>query len=148
MTLDSFLTDDEPGRDIVIKFAPLPGRVVPDGTPLSAELLLRPTIRHPDLEGVLPDPGERRRASGEFRPRPAIHVKLARDADGRPVDALHVHGDAAREDSIVVEKAIWSRLDVPAEPPAGLGRIADAERAEPLAITQLLLLYHLLDAAR
>jgi phosphoribulokinase len=80
--------------------------------------------------------------------RPAIHVKLARDADGRPVDALHVHGDAAREDSVVVEKAIWSRLGVDYEPPADLGTLAEGQRTEPLAITQLLLLYHLLDAAR
>jgi phosphoribulokinase len=56
--------------------------------------------------------------------------------------------DAAREDSVVVEKAIWSRLGVPAGPPAGLGQIADGQRTESLAITQLLLLHHLLDAAR
>ncbi len=137
----AFIRPQRAFADIVIRFAPLLGRVVPDGTPLSAELLLRPTIRHPDLEGVVPDPGDR-------GARPAIHVKLARDADGRPVDALHVHGDAAREDSMVVEKAIWSRLDVSSEPPAGLGRLADGQRTEPLAITQLLLLYHMLDAAR
>jgi phosphoribulokinase len=47
-----------------------------------------------------------------------------------------------------VEKAIWSRLDAGPEPPACLGRTRDGQRTEPLAITQLLLLYHLLDAAR
>jgi hypothetical protein len=127
--------------DIVIRFAPIPGRVVPKGTPLSAELMLRPTIRHPDLDGVVPEDI----ADGS---RPAIHLKLARDADGRPVDALHIHVNAARTDSDVVEKAIWSRLGAGYEPPACLGRIREGQRTEPLAITQLLLVYHLLDAAR
>ena len=138
----AFIQPQRAFADIVIRFAPLPGRIVPEGTPLSAELLLRPTIRHPDLDGVVP---EDVRDNGA---RPAIHLKLARDADGRPVDALHVHGDAARADSEVVEKAIWSRLGAGYEPPACLGRTREGQRTEPLAITQLLLVYHLLDGAR
>jgi phosphoribulokinase len=137
----AFIRPQRAFADIVIRFAQLPGRVVPAGTPLSAELLLRPTIRHPGLDGVVPE-------GITDGSRPAIHLKLARDADGRPVDALHVHGDAAREDSVVVEKAIWSRLGADAEPPACLGRTGEGQRTEPLAITQLLLVYHLLDAAR
>jgi phosphoribulokinase len=138
---EAFIRPQRAFADIVIRFAPLPGRVVPAGTPLSAELHLRPTIGHPDLDGVVP---EDNRSKGA---RPAIHLKLARDTDGRPVDALHVHGDAAFQDSQLVEKSIWSRLGVDSEPPACLGTIADGQRATPLAITQLLLLYHLLDTA-
>jgi phosphoribulokinase len=137
----AFIQPQRAFADIVIRFAPIPGRVVPEGTPLSAELMLRPTIRHPDLDGVVPEDI----ADGT---RPAIHLKLARDADGRPVDALHIHGDAARADSEAVEKAIWSRLGTGYEPPACLGRTREGQRTEPLAITQLLLLYHLLDASR
>ena len=137
----AFIQPQRAFADIVIRFAPIPGRVVPEGTPLSAELMLRPTIRHPDLDGVVPEDI----ADGT---RPAIHLKLARDADGRPVDALHIHGDAARADSEAVEKAIWSRLGAGYEPPACLGRTREGQRTEPLAITQLLLLYHLLDASR
>jgi phosphoribulokinase len=138
---EAFIRPQRAFADIVIRFAPLPGRVVPAGTPLSAELHLRPTIGHPDLDGVVP---EDNRINGA---RPAIHLKLARDTDGRPVDALHVHGDAAFQDSQLVEKSIWSRLGADSEPPACLGTIADGQRAAPLAITQLLLLYHLLDTA-
>jgi phosphoribulokinase len=138
----AFIRPQRAFADIVIRFAPLPGRVVPAGTPLSAELLLRPTIRHPDLDGVVPQDV---RDNGA---RPAIHLKLARDADGRPVDALHIHGDAVDADSEVIEKAIWSRLGAGSDPPSCLGRISDGQRNAPLAITQLLLLYHLLDAAR
>ncbi len=138
----AFIRPQRAFADIVIRFAPLPGRVVPAGTPLSAELLLRPTIRHPDLDGVVPQDV---RDNGA---RPAIHLKLARDADSRPVDALHIHGDAVDADSEVIEKAIWSRLGADSDPPSCLGRISDGQRNAPLAITQLLLLYHLLDAAR
>ena len=42
--------------------------------------------------------------------RRTVHLKLIRDSDGRPVDALHVHGHAPREDSRIVEKAIWEQL--------------------------------------
>jgi phosphoribulokinase len=141
----AFIRPQRAFADIVIRFAPLTGRPVPAGTPLSAELLLRPTIKHPDLDDVVPDgTGFDGTGGGSV----AIHLRLARDADGRPVDALHVHGDAAREDSEVVEKAIWSRLGADSAPPACLGRTREGQRTEPLAITQLLLVYHLLDAAR
>jgi phosphoribulokinase len=59
--------------------------------------------------------------SAELLLRPTIHLTLQRDEHGRPVDCLYVHGDAPREES---------------------------RRSEPLAITQLMLLYHLLDAVR
>ena len=152
----AFIRPQRAFADIVIRFAPptspspFTGRAVPAGTPLSAELLLRPTIRHPDLDGVVPDGTvpDGTVFNGTGRGSRAIHLRLARDADGRPVDALHVHGDAAREDSEVVEKAIWSRLGADSGPPACLGRTREGQRTEPLAITQLLLVYHLLDASR
>ena len=64
------------------------------------------------------------------------------------MDALHIHGYAPREDSQVLEKAIWASLSEDAELPGRLGVLDDADRrSEPLAIAQLLLLYHLLEAA-
>ncbi|HEY1917174.1 MAG TPA: phosphoribulokinase [Streptosporangiaceae bacterium] len=133
----AFIRPQRACADIVVRFSPIPGRADPPGTPLAAELLLRPTVGHPDLTGVL--------AEGDQH---AIHLKLARDEHGRPVDALHVHGHAPREDSLVVEKALWSELGIASAPPGSLGLLPDGQRSEPLAITQLLLLYHLLDAAR
>lgn len=123
--------------DIVVRFAPIAGRNDPAGTPLSAELMLRPTIRHPDLGEVL-QPGLSR----------TMHLKLARDTDGRPVDTLHIHGYVPREESIAVEKAVWASMGAPGGgAPECLGRLGPDARSEPLAITQLLLLHHLLEAA-
>ncbi|MGB6164495.1 MAG: hypothetical protein WCF33_16055 [Pseudonocardiaceae bacterium] len=121
-----------------MRFSPAVGRDEPPGTPLSAELLLRPTIRHPDLTTVL-TPGMQR----------AIHLTLQRDEHGRPVDALYVHGDAPREESRRVENVIWSSLvGAQGDAPGTLGAIGAGQRSEPLAITQLMLLYHLFDAVR
>jgi len=134
---EEFIRPQRAFADIVVRFAPIESRQDPPSTPLSAELMLRPTIPHPDLSQLI----------GEATSR-AIHLKLARDDHGRPVDALHIHGYADREESRVVEKAIWSALDHGTEPPTSLGYLSEDLRSEPLAITQLILLYHLLDAAR
>jgi phosphoribulokinase len=121
--------------DIVARFAPIASRNDPPDTPLSAEMMLRPTIQHPSLSTVLTDDH-----------RTAMHLKILRDADGTPTDCLHVHGHASTEEARQLEKAIWDELEVAGGPPDSLGRIGDNQRSEPLAITQLILLYHLLSA--
>ncbi len=66
----------------------------------------------------------------------------------RMTAALHIHGYAPGEESRVLEKAIWASLSQDADLPERLGTLDDdGRRSEPLAITQLLLLYHLLEAA-
>jgi len=132
----AFIRPQRRRADIVVRFAPVAQRHDPPGTPLSAELLLRPTISHPDLNAVLSDSGQ------------PMHLKLTRDEDGRPVDALHIHGYVPREESQVLEKAIWADFGDGTDLPRSLGELENGQRSEPLAITQLLLLYHLLEAAR
>jgi len=136
----AFIRPQRQWADIAIRFAPVAGRRPAPGaedTSLSAEILLRPTIGHPDLCHVLSDDDRR-----------TVHLKLIRDGGGRPVDALHVHGYAPREDSRTVEKAIWEQLsfDHGTAPPDSLGESAPGKRSEALAIAQLLLLWHLLEA--
>lgn len=118
--------------DIVVRFAPVPGREEP-GTALSAELLLRPTIRHPDLSAILADTRSK-----------AMHLKMIRDNDGRPVDALHIHGYLPAGTLTPLQQAIWDELDLGLPLPTALGCTGVGARSEPLAITQLLLLGHLL----
>ncbi len=130
---EAFIRPQRGHADIVVRFAPVPGRDDPPGTPLSAELLLRPTIPHPDIAAQIGDDDLR-----------AVHVKLGRDSDGRPVDALHVHGHAPAEESRLVEKAIWNGLQGNEPLPERLGELEPGVRSEPVALTQLLLLAHLL----
>ena len=77
-----------------------------------------------------------------------MHLKLTRDEDGCPVDALHVHGYVPDEDSRLLEKAIWAGFGEGAELPETLGELDGGQRSEPLAVTQLLLMYHMIEAAR
>lgn len=131
-----FIRPQRRRADILVRFSPVEGRDDPPGTPLSAELLLRPTIRHPDLSGILAGSGS------------SMHLKLTRDEDGRPVDALHIHGYVPREESRMLEKVIWAGLGEGTELPGFLGELEGGQRSEALAITQLLLLYHLIEATR
>jgi phosphoribulokinase len=132
----AFIRPQRQWADIVVQFAPIEGHEVAGGG-LSATILLRPTAPHPDLGAILAEDT-----------REAIHLKLARDADGKPVDALHVHAYASRELTRRVEEAIWSSLDIDDEVPESLGVVEPGVRSEPLAVVQLILLYHLRLAQR
>jgi len=130
---EEFIRPQRRFADVVVRFAPIPSRDDPPGTPLSAELLLRPTIQHPALSSVLTDDH-----------RTAMHLKIMRDRDGTPTDCLHVHGHASSDEARQLEKSIWEELNEPGGPPENIGEINPGERSEPLALTQLILLYHLL----
>ena len=133
---EAYIRPQRKNADIVVRFDHIPSRHERDDDPLSAELLLRPTIEHPALSSVLTDDN-----------RMAMHLKIIRDADGTPVDCVHIHGYSSAEDSSRLEKMIWAELGAPGAPPPTLGLLGTELRSEPLAMTQLILLYHLMQAA-
>lgn len=133
-----FIQPQRAHADVVVRFGPIPSRNDPPDTPLSAEVLLRPTIRQPDLTEIL-QPDLTRTA----------HLRLARDTDGRPVDSLHIHGYTTSEENAAAEKIVWHALGDPrTDVPACLGVVASGTRSTPLAITQMILLHHLLPGPR
>ncbi len=131
---EAFIRPQRRWADIVVRFSPIEERGESTDDPLSATVLLRPTIPHPDLLSLV----------GEETSE-AMHLKLLRDEDGKPVDALHIHSYASEEATRKVEEAIWSQLDVSEPLSEELGMI-DGKRDGPLALTQLILLYHLVQA--
>jgi len=130
-----FIRPQRSKADIVIRFAPIEGRKQEEDEPLSATILLRPTISHPELSKILTDDH-----------REAMHLKLSRDEDGKPVDSLHIHSYADRKVTREVEEEIWKELDIDEDVPESLGTIDNGVRSEPLAQAQLILLYHLIQA--
>jgi phosphoribulokinase len=130
-----FIRPQRAQADIVVRFSPIEERNETAADPLSAYLLLRPTISHPDMTAILDDDVKE-----------GMHLKLRRDEDGKPVDSVHIHSYASREDTRKVEQAIWDELGVDEPVPESLGRIDPETRDEPLALTQLILLYHLIQA--
>jgi phosphoribulokinase len=130
---EAFIRPQRRWADIVVRFDHIESRHESPTSPLSATVLLRPTAPHPDLNRVLNDDT-----------REAIHLRLRRDETGKPVDSLHVHAYASRQATRRVEEAIWEELGIGAELPDCLGVVEPGVRSEPLAVVQLLLLYHLL----
>jgi phosphoribulokinase len=130
---EEFIRGQRREADITVNFGPIDGRHDPPGTPLSATLLLRPTIRHPNFAKLIAEV-----------PPSVAHLKLMRDVDGCPADALHIHGYAPEAEAEVLAKAIWESLGVDQPLPACLGMINASTRSEPLRLAQLLLLYHVL----
>jgi phosphoribulokinase len=130
---EEFIRAQRAEADIVVQFAPIAGRDDPPDTPLSATVLLRPTVPHPPMVRLVED-------------TTAIHLKMMRDDDGRPVDALHVHGYAPEADSNRVEQRIWENIGMDHPAPPRLGAIGPDKRSAPLAVTQLILLHHLLSS--
>ncbi|HSH22464.1 MAG TPA: phosphoribulokinase [Acidimicrobiales bacterium] len=130
----AYIRPQRANADIVVQFSPILSRGETAEDPLSATVLMRPTIPHPDLHPVVGDD------TGE-----AMHLKLIRDDDGKPVDALHVHSYASEEATLKAEEAIWNLMEVPEPLSDELGLI-DGKRDGPLAITQLILLFHLIQA--
>lgn len=135
---EAYIRPQRANADIVIRFSPIEERGEDENDPLSATLLLRPTIEHPDLTQSL-----------EAVPREVMHMKLVRDADGRPVDALHLHAYASEGVSEKVERSLLGQLGLTESGPDVLGKIEvdNGNHSAPLALAQLILVFHLLQAA-
>ena len=125
--------------DIVVQFYPERGVAPEDaGSNLNVRLTLRPTIPHPDLTYL---------ATNGQKADTGVRLELGRDG-GRPVDILEIDGGVSPEHAVTLEQAIWQHL--PELAPLAADQFGDyADRSEtrhsdPLAITQLLLSYHLL----
>lgn len=131
-----FIRPQREFADIVVRFSEPPSDA-DSTTQLNAKLVLRPTLPHPDLTYLVED-GESERA---------IRLILGRDA-GRPVDFLEIDGHVAEEHALELEGAIQRHL--PDEPLLDAGHHGEYQsggemrHSSSLALTQLLLTYHVL----
>jgi phosphoribulokinase len=134
-----FIRPQREHADIVVKFYP-PGSITAEqaGPDLDVRLVLRPTIPHPDLSYLVHQNGDR--SSG-------VRLKLERDA-GRPADFLEIDGDVAGQHAAELENVIWQHLlDLRPLSEERFGDYQDGREvrhSSPLALTQLLVAYHLL----
>jgi len=136
-----FIRPQRQYADIVIRFYPdCHAGADPADSHLNVHLVLRPTIPHPDLSYLCGH--GRNRASG-------IRLELGRD-NGRPVDFLEVDGNVSREHAAELEETIWNHL--PDLQPLRGDQFGDyndgsiVQHSDPLALTQMLITYHLLRA--
>lgn len=129
--------------DIVVHFYRPEGRRQETGSRLNVRLVLRPTIPHPDFSEFIDDTENARNK--------CLSLSLGRD-EGRPVDFLHIAGDTPPDKARIMENIIGNHLagfeDLRS---AVIGEYQDGLETKisyPLALTQLLLVYHLLHALK
>ena len=129
---EAFIRPQRQYADIVVSFLPSSG----DQEHLDAQLLLRPTLKHPDFRTVL---------DGEAGATGGIGIT---ESNGELL--LHIPGRLERERAEAIEEMIWSGLHFARHLRSErLGEFTigtDLHRSESLALIQLLILYHLFTA--
>jgi phosphoribulokinase len=131
--------------DLVVRFYPPSGVSLREAGPnLNVRLVLRPTIPHPDLTYL--DAGSTSPTNGQQSFVPGVRLQLGRD-EGRPVDFLEIDGDVTAHHAAELEDAVWSHLpDLRPLSDDQFGEYNDGREtrhSSPLALTQLLIVYHL-----
>jgi phosphoribulokinase len=130
---EAFIRPQQKHADIVVSFLPNAGG---DQEHLDAELVLRPSLKHPDFRSVLDGEAD---ASGGIR-----ITEVGEETH------LHIPGRLERERAEAIEELVWSGLHFASHlRPERLGEFTignDLHRSESLALIQLLILHHLFTA--
>ena len=135
----TYIRPQQHHADVVVSFFPCASsrtEQVGDAH-LNVRLTLYGTLPHPDLSEVIAED-----QSG------CVRATLGREG-GRAVEYLEIDGAIPDEPAAALERCILGHLDAyGATPLADLGQYSDsqARHSHPLALTQLLLVYHLLCA--
>ena len=144
---EAFIRPQRKWSDMIVSFYPPDDAQGEENVLLNANLVLRPTIPHPDLSKILHDKGNH---LGD-----AIRLGLDRDM-GKPVDILKIDGHATLEQVRELEKMMCNEVPYlgqfcSLEGNLELGKLTgttgETLQSYPLAITQLLITYHMLRAA-
>ncbi|MGV2826747.1 phosphoribulokinase [Myxosarcina sp. GI1(2024)] len=144
---EAFIRPQRRWADAIVIFYPPDAESNENNLLLNANLILRPTIPHPNLTTILNSDGNHLGS--------AIRLGLDRDM-GKPVDVLEIDGHATLEQVRELEKLLCR--DVPylgqfcsLEGNQELGKVTgttgETLQSYPLALTQLLITYHMLKAA-
>jgi phosphoribulokinase len=135
----AFIRPQRDSADMVVRFEPEGGLV--DSAHLSMHVMLRPTISHRDITDI----AEKAIAEGCS----SISLKMGA-REGSP-DELLVSASITREETAHVESLLWERMDFDHHlERSDIGTFVEGNRrrhSDTLAIAQLFIAYHLLDAA-
>ena len=144
---EAFIRPQRQWADVVVSFYPTEG-AAQDDLLLNVRLVLRPTIAHPDFTRLLSPQGNH---LGD-----AIRLGLDRDMN-KPVDVLDVDGHATAEQVQELERILCNEVpylgqfcSLQGNDRIGkvTGTTGEQLQSYPLALTQLLITYHMMKAAR
>ncbi|MEO0352171.1 MAG: phosphoribulokinase [Cyanobacteria bacterium P01_A01_bin.15] len=141
---EAFIRPQRKWSDVVVTFYPptIPDEAANDLL-LNVNLILRPTIPHPDFTDILEDDLSK-----------AIRLGLERDM-GKPVDVLSIDGHATPDQVQKLERILCTEvpylgqfcsLEGNQEVGKIVGTTGEILQSYPLALTQLLITYHMLKA--
>ncbi|MGL5066053.1 MAG: phosphoribulokinase [Microcoleus sp.] len=140
---EEFIRPQRKSADVVVSFYPAANG---DSSSLNVRLVLRPTIPHPDFTKILD--------MGSETLKPAIRLGLDRDM-GKPVDVLEVDCHATSEQVNELEMILCNEMphlrgfcSTQGNPEIGklIGTTGEVLQSYPLALTQLLVAYHMIKA--
>ncbi|MEM9271965.1 MAG: phosphoribulokinase [Cyanobacteria bacterium P01_F01_bin.143] len=143
---ESFIRPQRKWADAVISFYPPSDESKRNDLLLNVRLILRPTIPHPDFTNILNEEASHLSS--------AIRLGLARDMS-KPVDVLEVDGHATANQVNELERLLCNEvpdlgkfcsLEGNQEVGTITGTTGEILRSYPLALTQLLIAYHMLKA--
>lgn len=126
--------------DIVVHFHPPRDHLEETGARLNVRHILRPTLPHPDLSPIL-----------DTSVKNGLHLELSRDKDGKPVDVLDIYGNIDDTRAQRIEDLLWELIPEASHLRTNVGQFTDDHnepvQSHPLALTQLLIAYHMVKAA-
>lgn len=123
--------------DMVVSFFPPPEHADEAEEKLHVRHYLRPTLPHPDLS--------------EFADQDeGVTLELARGPDGKPVDVLTIR-EITDDRATMLEDYLWGLIPEASHLRDNLGTFTNMDnqpaRSHPLALSQLLITYHMVKAA-
>lgn len=126
--------------DIVVTFYAPEERAEETGAHLNVRHTLRPTLPHPDLSPLL-----------KAGAKKGLRLKLARDIDGKPVDVLEIAGNVNNERASAMGNLLWNLIPEAQHLRQNVGTFTDESNnqilSHPLALSQLMITYHVVKAA-
>ncbi len=145
---EAFIRPQRQWADVVVTFYPPSDEKSEDELLLNVRLVMRPTIPHPDFTHLLSD-----KMSGSLSD--AVRLGLDRDM-GKPVDVLEIDGHATEKPVQELERTLCNEIpylgkfcSIEGNTDIGkvVGTTGETLQSYPLALTQLLITYHVLKAA-
>ena len=132
-----FISPQRTYADMVVSFFPPPDDCEESGEHLHVRHFLRPTLPHPDLS--------------EFADQDeGVSLDLIRGPDGKPVDMLTI-GQVSDERATKLEDYLWGLIPEASHLRDNVGAFTTLDnqpaRSHPLALSQLLITYHMVKAA-
>ncbi len=136
----NFIQPQRTFADMVVRFYPPVDNENESGAGLNVSHILRPTLPHPDLTPIL-----------EMGSKNGFRLDLSRDRDGKPVDVLEIPGDVDETRAHMMADLLWDLIPEAAHLRENLGTYTDHKNqtslSHPLALSQLLITFHMVKAA-